>query len=256
MQTDSPYHALSETYDAIRPGYPDALIDDILAQTALTIDAPLLEIGAGTGKATCSFLSRGFCVDAVELDAHMAARLERKLASARLNLFVSAFETWDAPRNDYGLIYCAQAFHWLDRHTKFQRCAQLLAPGGFLALFWYDPLPPADSAALRETERVKRSYFGPAQHTQMVSLDVREQEIQAAHEFTLVFEQQYNIILHNSAEQALMAMESTPAFTQAYQKLSCDAQRRFKQEFTKAVLENGGFLDAPMRYSLYLLKKK
>lgn len=255
MHQDSPYQALSETYDAIRPGYPDALIDDVLNQAAPDISRPLLEIGAGTGKATQAFLSRGFCVDAVELEPHMAAHLFKKLDTPKLTLYVSSFETWEALRQDYPLIYCAQAFHWLNPRTKFQKCAQLLAPRGFLGLFWYDPLPPTDSAAYCATEQVKKTYFGPTQHTQTVSLATREQEIRDANDFTLVFQQHYDIVLHNTPEQALMAMQSTPAFAERFDRFPQAKQHQFLTDFTNAVKHNGGTLDAPMRYSLYMLQK-
>ena len=111
MRYVSPYQSLAETYEAIRPGYPEALIDEVLSQTALTAPGPLLEIGAGTGKATKAFLERGYAVDAVEPDGDMAALLERKLHSPALRLFVLPFESWQPPRSSYPMIYCAQAFH-------------------------------------------------------------------------------------------------------------------------------------------------
>lgn len=256
MRYVSPYQSLAETYEAIRPGYPEALIDDVLSQTALTSPGPLLEIGAGTGKATKAFLERGYAVDAVEPDGDMAALLRRKLHSPDLRLFVSPFERWQPPRSSYPMIYCAQAFHWLDGQTKFARCAELLMERGYLALFWYDPLPPVDSPVFRASERVKAHYFGPALPAQTVSLDTREQEIWEAKEFELVFRRQYDITLFNTPAQALAAMESTPAFSEAMKKLPEDRQRVFLEDFTAAVEENGGVLEAPMRYSMYLLRKR
>lgn len=256
MEIDSPYRSLAKTYDAIRPGYPKKLINDILLQVAPAGTDVLMEIGAGTGKATQLFLERGFSVDAVELDVDMAALLEQKLQSPKLRLSVSSFETWQPPRCDYPLIYCAQAFHWLEGKTKFERCAELLASGGYLALFWYDPMPPADSAAYLASERVKARYFGPALPAQTVSMDTREKEIQEAKDFALVFQRQYDITLHNTAEQALAAMRSMPAFGEAMKKLPEEQRQAFLKEFSAAVEENGGVLDVPMRYSLYLMQKK
>lgn len=255
MANPTPYQTLAEIYDVIRPGYPEALIHDILTAAALPGTASLLEIGAGTGKATQAFLSHGFAVDAVEPDAHMAELLVKKISTPKLKLYIAPFETWNAPCGDYPLIYCAQAFHWLDRNTKFQKCARLLAPNGFLALFWYDPIPPKHSAAYHATEQLKAAYFGSTLPAQTVSPDTRKQEIQAAEDFTPVLQRQYDIVLHNTPEQALMVMQSTPAFSNAFQALSPDAQHRFCTDFTVAVNENGGFLDAPMRYSLYLLQR-
>lgn len=256
MQYVSPYQSLAETYEIIRPGYPEALIDDVVTWTAIAGPAPLLEIGAGTGKATRSFLERGFSIDAVEPDVEMAALLKQKLQMPKLRLFVSPFEGFQPPGVEYPLIYCAQAFHWLDACTKFERCAELLAASGYLALFWYDPMQPVNSAAYQASERVKVRYFNSVLPTQTVSLDTREQEIQEAKEFTLVFRQQYDVTLRNTPEQALTAMRSMPSFVEEMKKLSATRQQDFQKEFTTAVKENGGILDTPMRYSLYLLQKK
>ncbi len=51
------YNTIAETYDAIRPGYPVPLIADIVEAGNLSEASKLMEIGAGTGKATIAFLS-------------------------------------------------------------------------------------------------------------------------------------------------------------------------------------------------------
>lgn len=114
MGTDmpySPYRSLAETYDAIRPAYPDALIEDILMAAAPEMERPILEIGAGTGKGTEQFLTRGYSVDAVELEPEMAALLAARMKTERLRLSVGSFENWEPPCRRYQLGFCAQAFH-------------------------------------------------------------------------------------------------------------------------------------------------
>ena len=44
--------AVAEQYDRVRPGYPEALFDTIVA--LLPDDPRILEVGSGTGKATRS----------------------------------------------------------------------------------------------------------------------------------------------------------------------------------------------------------
>lgn len=57
-------------YDRVRPGYPSAVFDAVLA--AVPAPARALEAGAGTGLATVELARRGLIVDAVEPDARMA----------------------------------------------------------------------------------------------------------------------------------------------------------------------------------------
>jgi hypothetical protein len=46
-------------YDAVRPGYPAWVFDELVARGALRPGAATFEIGAGTGIATRALLARG-----------------------------------------------------------------------------------------------------------------------------------------------------------------------------------------------------
>ena len=50
-------------------------------------------------------------------------------------------------------------------------------------------------------------------------------------------------------------MNSTPAFAARMQEMRPEEQAAFREEFTAAIMENGGVLAAPMLYSLYLLQR-
>lgn len=254
--TGSPYQSLAEIYDAIRPGYPDALIEDILTAAAPTVQRPLLEIGAGTGKATEQFLFRSCWVDAVELEPEMAALLKKRLNTPHLRLSVGSFERWIPPCSSYQLICCAQAFHWIDPAVKYQKCHDLLEPKGILALFWYDPQPPEDSPAQQAAEAVRTRWFGPAAPLSAGTAADRARELREAEGFALTLEKQYRVCLRNTPEQALLAMESTPAFAEQMRRLLPEEQAAFAQEYTAAIMEHGGVLEASMLYSLYLLERR
>ena len=57
------FNTSAEWYDQIRPGYPEALVDDVISLSAIPEDGRILEIGCGTGKATEMFASRGYAID-------------------------------------------------------------------------------------------------------------------------------------------------------------------------------------------------
>jgi SAM-dependent methyltransferase len=126
-------------YDRLRPGYPAELAGDVLAYAHLDDadldDAVALEVGAGTGKATVAFAERGVAVTAVEPDPAMAEVLAGRAGDLPVTVVVSSFEDFVPPRR-YGLVYSAQAWHWTDPATRWQRAVAALAPGGTLALFW------------------------------------------------------------------------------------------------------------------------
>ena len=137
-------------YEAVRPGYPAALVTDLVAGAG---PGPVLEVGAGTGKATVQFATYGIDLVCLEPDARMAAVLAGRHLPG-VTVVVDRFETWP-PDRGYGLLYSAQAWHWLDRGRRNDLAWGALAPGGLLALFWngFRLADAALHAALAEIDR-------------------------------------------------------------------------------------------------------
>ena len=119
-------------YNAIRPGYPPALFDELFA--ALPHDPLILEVGPGTGQATRDLLARGARVHAVELGPALAATLRRELPSERLEIEVGDFEQVPVAEAAYDAVFSASAYHWIDRSLQVDRPAALLKPGGIVAV--------------------------------------------------------------------------------------------------------------------------
>lgn len=137
---------VADEYDRIRPGYPAALVDDVLAFARIGV-APAPEVGAGTGKATVAFAQRGVTITAVEPDEAMAAVLARRVLVRRTWQSRSPRSRTTPPSQPFGLLFSAQAWHWTDPAVRWHRAAAALAPGGALALFWNNDRP-ADPEAI------------------------------------------------------------------------------------------------------------
>ena len=56
MEKQESFNEMAQLYEKARPSYPEELIDDIIIKTNLGLKDRLLEIGAGTGKATIQLL--------------------------------------------------------------------------------------------------------------------------------------------------------------------------------------------------------
>lgn len=131
----------AELYDRHRPSYPPALIDDLIKRAGPSAGGRVLEVGAGTGKATAMLVARGVSVLAIEPSEPMAEIATRNLAATGLVEIVRTdFERWDPDGARFPLLYCAQAWHWLDPRTRFTRARRALAPHGLLAAFWNRPV--------------------------------------------------------------------------------------------------------------------
>ncbi|GCE06782.1 class I SAM-dependent methyltransferase [Dictyobacter aurantiacus] len=125
-------------YDQARPGYPEALFDDIVTLSDLPPDGRLLEIGCGTGQATLPLARRGYHILSVELGANMAALARRNLAAyPRVSIHTEAFEDWQAEEEAFDLAFSATAFHWIDPAISYPKIARILKPSGSIALFWH-----------------------------------------------------------------------------------------------------------------------
>jgi len=150
------FGSVAADYDRFRPGYPDALIDDLVALRPATV----LDIGCGTGKAARLIAARGPVVLGVEIDPEMAAIAR----SHGLRVEVGSFESWDDAGRQFDLIISGQAWHWVDPVVAAPKAARLLRPGGTMALFWnYDePEEPTKAAVDAVYERLAPELVGSA----------------------------------------------------------------------------------------------
>jgi len=121
-------------YDAVRPGYPDALLEVVL-DYAGGRPARAVEVGAGTGLATRLFAPACGALTCVEPDPEMAAVLSARFAGTEVRVEVSGFEQWRPPAGGVDLLYAAQSWHWVDPVRRWDLAHDALAPGGVIALF-------------------------------------------------------------------------------------------------------------------------
>jgi SAM-dependent methyltransferase len=174
--TSSPnFGSIAETYARLRPGYPPAVFDDLVALTGLPEGASILEIGPATGQATLPLAQRGYQVTAVDSDAALIAEARKTLgAYQNVELHVSRFEDWPLPSERFDLVLSATAFHWIDPAVRYVKAASALKRDGALAVIntyhvkggteaffedvqsCYDSFMPADSPprALRDADAI------------------------------------------------------------------------------------------------------
>jgi len=128
---------VADLYDRHRPAYPPALIDDLIAGAGLRDGDRVLEVGAGTGKATTMVAARGLRVLAIEPSPNMAGIARRNTAGdPNVEIAESDFEHWDPGDQRFPMLYSAQAWHWIDPERKYGLARRALIPGGLLAAFW------------------------------------------------------------------------------------------------------------------------
>lgn len=133
------FGADARRYDRSRPGYPDTLVARVIAGSP---GPEVLDVGCGTGIAARQFQAAGCAVLGVEADARMADRAR----AHGLEVEVAGFETWEPAGRRFDTVIAAQSWHWVDPVAGPVKAAQVLRPGGRLAIFGHVYEPPAEVA--------------------------------------------------------------------------------------------------------------
>ncbi|QDP97129.1 class I SAM-dependent methyltransferase [Microlunatus elymi] len=136
----------AERYDRARPHYPPELAELVLADLGpadLDQNGPagpsVLDVGIGTGISAARFVDAGCSLLGVEVDERMAEVARRR----GLPVEIGRFEQWDARGRRLDLLISGQTWHWIDPDAGARKAAEVLRPGGRIALFWNvaDPEP-------------------------------------------------------------------------------------------------------------------
>jgi SAM-dependent methyltransferase len=128
-------------YSKARPGYPDALIDEIVSYAELQPSDRIFEVGCGTGQATESFAKRGYPILATDPGAEMLHGARERLAGLNNVQFLkTTFEAWPVERAAFRLIVAAQSWHWVSPEERFSKAAEALSHSGSLAVFGHVPV--------------------------------------------------------------------------------------------------------------------
>ena len=132
------FDAWADEYDRYRPTYPDGLFELIRRELALPNPPLVVDVGAGTGRATLAMAGLGWRVTAVEPGKPMLDLLRARATDAGLivaTLQASAEATGLDPAS-VDLVTAAQAFHWFDQPAALSEMSRIVRPGGGIALFW------------------------------------------------------------------------------------------------------------------------
>ena len=132
------FDEIAADYDRHRPAYPDELVDQACQVAGIGSGDQVLEVGCGSGQLTRGLLARGLHVTALEPGKSLITLARQNLEDAGAVEFVNAqFEDALLPREQFQAVFSASAFHWVDPKISWQKTADVLVPGGTLALVQY-----------------------------------------------------------------------------------------------------------------------
>jgi SAM-dependent methyltransferase len=131
------YSQVAEAYDKFRPSYAQAIINSAIEIAKLPINANILELGCGPGKATLDFAKLGFCITCLE-PSLAACNLARKNCAVypQVEIQQTTFEEWELKPEKFDAVLAATSFHWINPEFGNLKIAQALRKNGVLILLW------------------------------------------------------------------------------------------------------------------------
>jgi SAM-dependent methyltransferase len=134
----------ADLYQRARPEYPSELFDRVVEIAHLAPGARLLEVGCATGKATLPLARRGFSITCIEPGGALAAAARKNLAGLDVDVVEARFEDWTPAGEPFAMVFAATAWHWVDPAVRYRRAADVLEPGGYLAVWAAGHVIPYD----------------------------------------------------------------------------------------------------------------
>ena len=257
------FDAWAADYDRYRPGYPAELFTTIAARLALPKQPRVVDLGAGTGRASLAMAEMGWRVTAVEPGKPMLDVLRGRASDEGLVVATrqaNAEETGLDPASA-DLVTAAQAFHWFEIPKALAEIARITRPGGGTALFWNvrdasrSPFL-ADYAALlrRSTDRTEDPGVGRYESS-------GREETYAALAGSSAFDAPELVELHQEVSMTrgeFIGMAFTASYIQV--GLAPDRQRLFREELA-ALLTRHGHGDetpfaVPYRIDLWIARRR
>lgn len=242
-------------YEESRPLYPDALFQDLFAYCPVNHESCVLEIGAGTGKATLPVALTGCRLTALEPGEHLIEFARRKIKKhPNVSLLREMLQDFECAPETFDLIYAATAFHWIPEAYGYRRVYELLKYGGTFARFAYHAGP--DTGRPEMTEEIQRVYDRiPALAQKGIPFGQKQAEALANLAFSYGFADakvcMYQATRDFSADAYMQLLRTYPA----HMKLEESERKDLFSGIHNAIIRHGGTITVYYTFDMELSRK-
>jgi SAM-dependent methyltransferase len=247
------FNRVAALYGSARPGYSEELVADVIAFAGARQGDRVLEVGCGAGQATESFARRSFHLTALDPgDALLAEARARVGENSNVTFVQAPFEAWQAGSAKFALIFAAQSWHWIPRDVSFAKAADLLAPGGALAVFGHVPgaLPEPLASAFERITRRHTGRWGPPPEAGYLPSGPLVSWFDASGRFERVAHKHYEWTWrHTAASYVDFARTRSD-----HQMLPETVREAMLAELRDAIATNGDGFDWPYETHLYMAR--
>jgi SAM-dependent methyltransferase len=138
------YSPSAHAYQQVRPRYPQALIEQVLAIAQLTPQSRILELGCGPAVATTAFAQLGCTMVCLEPNPDFYQLAQQACQPyPQVELQNCSFEEWQLAPQAFDAVLAASSFHWISPEIGHPKAAAALQPHGALILLWNKELQPS-----------------------------------------------------------------------------------------------------------------
>ena len=249
------FDAAVELYDAVRPGYPEELVEAVINLGKLPDGGHVLEVGCGTGQATLPFAERGYRLTCLDIGEQMITFAKQKFQDfPNVTFEQTAFENYQTTQT-FDLVLSATAWHWLPPETAYNKAASLLADTGHLAIL--SNLHPKPYTGFHRTAQSIYNTFFPATDADARSTEAGIQAATATLDATGLFEPTQ---VRTHAWRKTYTAEAYLKLLETYsdvRRLGDNTRRDFLNAIARHINEDyGGAVERPYLSVLLLAKKR
>lgn len=178
FQTTVPY------YSRYRLGYPDLLVQRVIARVGVKPGDAVMDLGCGPGPLAIPFAQAGMKVVGVDPEPAMLEAARGAANEAGVTLDLRQGSSFDMPAGigPFKLVTMGRSFHWMDREATLNILDGMVAPGGAIALMHDHHTRTVENRWRRALHDIANDYGrGESFHVQ-----ARERDDHHAHEAVLM----------------------------------------------------------------------
>jgi protein-L-isoaspartate O-methyltransferase len=250
------FNLAADYYDRYRPGYPNEIIQTLIGETAIGEQSVLLEIGAGSGKATERLAGIHCSICCVDPGAELVARGNIRFRNYRkIRFHCARYEEFEPKGNHYDMICAFQAFHWVPQPLGYRKCAEELKKKGHLALVW-NMYVTYDNALDNELLKISSKHGGFADFMDETKCEERILSIAQSIDGSALFKKA--TIYRHYWEQTYTADEyyGFCLTGNSFIQKSNEEKKAARQDIGRLAEKHGGRITRPYLCVLYLATKR
>jgi SAM-dependent methyltransferase len=244
-------------YYRFRAPYAEAALDFACAELGVGPGSRVLDVGCGPGTLAIRFAARAREVVGVDVDAEMLAEAERAARRAgrgNVRFLRARAEELPGELGRFRAATLGRSFHWMDRDLVLRRLAELLEPGGGVALF-ATGVRATDESWMRWARPIAERYLGPhGRHPAMNAELENEPALRRAGAFAPPDERAFPLAVERDFDSLLGCIYSHSSSTR---RRFGERAPEFERELRAAFAERcpSGLLREPAETQLVIARK-